>query len=122
MAKLDERLNFEVAPSSVHGLGVFTRCYVPRAGMRLWMDPVIYVTDKTELERIGDYTFAYSKKWQGLVLGRTSIMNHDSDPNVEVTLDTSKKLGSVAKVYSTRPIAAGEELFIDYGSEYWTSR
>jgi hypothetical protein len=53
-----------------------------------------------------------------VVLGYGMLYNHAEDPNLEYEQDDA----GVVTFFAVRPIAAGEELTITYGDEWWTSR
>lgn len=62
------------------------------------------------------YTFKYSDACDCLVLGIGEMFNHSNRPNVMYSLaeiDGRKVMVFVA----TRPIQAGEQLFIDYSAD-----
>jgi hypothetical protein len=61
------------------------------------------------------------RSWQfkntlaGLMLGYGSLYNHSDDPNAEVWWGACETF----IMESLKDIKAGEEIFIDYGSDYW---
>uniref|UniRef100_A0A0G4G876 SET domain-containing protein n=1 Tax=Chromera velia CCMP2878 TaxID=1169474 RepID=A0A0G4G876_9ALVE len=52
-------------------------------------------------------------------LGLCMLYNHQNEPNVDYEV---KVLPDVFEIIALRDIQAGEELFIDYGGEYWSYR
>lgn len=54
-----------------------------------------------------------------LPLGWGSLLNHDDAPNIEYWHDQERDL---IIFYTTREIAPGEQLFIDYGKAWWQTR
>ena len=46
-------------------------------------------------------------------------INHSCDPNVEAEIDEEDDGSKHINIYAVRGIAAGEELYIDYGEEYF---
>ena len=46
-------------------------------------------------------------------------INHSCDPNVEAEIDEEKDGSEHINIYAVRTIKQGEELFIDYGEEYF---
>lgn len=53
-----------------------------------------------------------------LIVGEnyTRYINHSSDPNVQFVVSTSWKK---ARVEALKAVQPGEELFLDYGSDFW---
>ncbi|KAK9828383.1 hypothetical protein WJX81_002342 [Elliptochloris bilobata] len=51
-----------------------------------------------------------------LALGAGSLFNHSAQPNVDYRVDGG---AVVVRFYAARPVAAGEELTIFYGSKLW---
>lgn len=61
--------------------------------------------------------------WRGVYANWTRFINHTSSAYRNVAIcTTSERYGRSHAMYATRPISAGEELFFDYGSDYWTAR
>lgn len=63
------------------------------------------------------YLFEIDEDWtlDGPVPGNTAgYINHSCEPNVEAEIEDGR-----INIYATRDIAAGEELGIDYGDEYY---
>jgi len=65
-----------------------------------------------------DYLFSRGKM-AALALGFCSIFNHSKTPNARHELTTGLKR---MKVFATKHIEPGEEITINYGSGYWSSR
>jgi SET domain-containing protein len=53
------------------------------------------------------------------ILGYGSIFNHADDHNTEYWHDTDRDL---IVFHSIRDIAAGEQLFVNYGKDWWETR
>lgn len=104
-----------VAPSSIHGLGVFVSVFVPK-GAKVWafhpvIDRVILIAD---LAGLPDHVIERIEAHSEYLPGRNSIriaadgdywMNHSDNPNLEDHRD---------EVFARRDIHAGEELLCDY--------
>ena len=104
-----------VAPSAIHGLGVFAVTFVPK-GARVWafhpaIDRVIPVS---ELAGLPDHVIERLEAHSEYLPGRNSLriaadgdyfMNHSDDPNLEDHGD---------EVFARRDIHSGEELVCDY--------
>lgn len=107
----------ETREVSVHGKGLFVCSPIKKGAFVVeYTGNIIPNTIADEMESM--YLFDLengtsidgSPEWN---LAR--YINHGCFPNVEAELD--EELGRVF-IYATRDIAAGEELFIDYGSEF----
>jgi hypothetical protein len=106
---------FSVRPSPVHGRGVFARDPVP-AGVVLFRDPVVVLGDSDLAAVRGTALGRYWWHWgdgAAVVLGLGSLVNHAPDPNVACRQDRD---GGVMIFESLRPLAAGDELLLDYRS------
>lgn len=70
----------------------------------------------------GRYLFELNEKvtLDGDVPDNTAkYINHSCDPNVEAEIDEDKDGTEHVNIYAMRTIQPGEELFIDYGEEYF---
>lgn len=117
--------HFEIRQSSVPGLGMGLFSLVQ-------IDPgqtVGYYTGKIITDKMADrrpyidslyLLYICKNHWihgEGPLANYTRYINHDGDqPNVELVVSTRWK---TARFYALRPIAPGDELFFDYGAEYW---
>lgn len=69
---------------------------------------------------IDDYVFGAGEGSKvAIALGYCSTFNHSDRPNVAWRVDVD---GSQVVLEAVRDISAGEELFLSYGPDYWTSR
>jgi SET domain-containing protein len=104
-----------VAPSSIHGLGVFAANFVPK-GTKVWMfhaavDRVIPVSELAGLpDHVMERLEAHSEYLPECNSLRVSAdgdyyMNHSDDPNLVDQGD---------EVFASRDIMSGEELVCDY--------
>ena len=84
--------------------------------------PVIMVSDLAKtIDKLKDIIFELNKdktRW-GLVLGYGSLYRHSDKPNLDYGYNPKNK-----QMYFTtnRFIKLGEELTIDYGTDYWAER
>lgn len=108
-----------VAPASrgIKGWGVYAaRSF--KKGEIVEECPVIFATD-LDNPQINDYVFGHDDKTTILTLGYGAVYNHSDTPHLSYHIDEENRLMTyVAK----RPIEAGEEIFINYGDDYWTTR
>lgn len=84
--------------------------------------PVIFVGPETKaIPRLKDYIFEIDKEkgTYGIVLGYGSLYGHSEKANITFAYSKQNK-----QMYfiAARTINAGEELFIDYGKDYWLER
>jgi hypothetical protein len=107
------------------GLGVFAEENIPKGEHIGNYDGKIIQRKKKHFDP--DYSMEINEKYvvDGSCYPRplTSMINDTyktkKKHNCEFVVKESKKR---VEVYSTRSIADGDELYIDYGNEYWTSR
>ncbi len=107
----------KVDQSRVHGRGVFATGRIERGSVVDRGFVLSFRDNESEKSSIIDrYAFDYDGSKRCLVLGIASLCNHNSDPNVEVEIDDEK---GTYRLLAVRAIRRGEELFVDYGLEYW---
>jgi SET domain-containing protein len=104
-----------VKKSTIHGFGVFADKDI-RSGEKL--EECAFVFSNTEDEVIIDYIFEAGKKF-ALLFGYGSLYNHSDDPNAEYSFNMK---GRVATFKAARAIKKGEEIFVSYGDEWFTTR
>ncbi len=116
----------EVRKSPVHGMGVFAKKAIKKNEV-LEEDHFILVKgDWQKLPKlVKEYIFGWtkdlpdSKSKAAVVFGTGALYNSSPKPNA--TWETNVKKGRFI-FYATKDIKAGQEIFIDYGPEYWESR
>lgn len=108
-----------IGVSPVHGRGMFATTAI-RRGTVLEKGHVLPFADEQacDAQIIDLYAFDFDGKGRCLVLGSASLCNHSDTPNVEVEIDETR---STYRLVAARSIERGEELFVDYGDEYWRS-
>lgn len=104
-----------VAPSAVHGLGVFSKNFVPKGALVWRVHPVIdREIHRTELNDLPPHVVQniqthaeYLPSRDVFRLGADGgyFMNHSDDPNL---IDAGESM------FAARDISAGDELFCDY--------
>lgn len=110
-----------IQPSKVHGQGVFTDKSI-KEGEVIERCPFLtiasdHVNDECILH---DYVFgSYDDDKIFVVLGYGMIYNHSKEPNAEWFVSDC---GSFIQFEAVKNINAQEEIFHDYGMEYWNSR
>jgi len=68
--------------------------------------------------KMRDYLFRYDEDYSMVGFGYCSMYNHSDTPNATWKILDEEKL----KITVTKPISAGEEIFVSYGDEYWKTR
>jgi uncharacterized protein len=109
-----------IGPTKKMGKGVFTSEQI-EAKTIIEISPVIVMG--SEERKLLDQTLLhdYIFEWGGenkqccLALGYTSVYNHSYSANCEYEMDYNE---ATIKIKTTRPIAAGEELFINYNGNW----
>ena len=66
-----------------------------------------------------DYMFKISDALYVLALGNGSIYNHRNQPNARWEYDQEKQ---ILKIAATRGITMGEEIYISFGRDYFSTR
>ena len=102
-----------------YGRGVFaTRAFAK--GDAVESCPTLELHSDDVSGRLGDYVFG-SRRERGLrrpTLGYGMLYNHSYEANCEYVQDGP----DVITFVTTRAVKAGEELTIDYGEEWWSTR
>jgi len=105
-----------VAPSNVHGLGVFAAAPLSE-GSIIEICPVL-LFPKAQLAAIrqtvlDDYYFDWGNdgEWYAFALGYGSLYNHSFHPNADYGMDFDHR---TIEIYALRDIEPGEEIFINY--------
>lgn len=113
--------NLTLKKSRKFGRSVFSRKNF-KTGSIVEVAPAIFVKSKSirESSIVKDYLFASSNpNLDALTFGYGSMYNHSENPNIEWSVSLKKKNVTYKAI---RPIKKGDELFVSYGDDYWTSR
>jgi uncharacterized protein len=114
----------EIRRDPIKGRGVFARTPIP-AGTVIERAPVVIVpqTERPLLDEtiLHDYYFQWDDgpEHEGrgaLALGLVSLCNHSARPNARVQRSPRRRTLDLIAVL---PIAAGDEITIDYGCALW---
>lgn len=107
------------APSEIHGRGVFAARDIDKDEI-IEICPVL-LFPKSELPYmrqtiLDDYYFDWGDNGElyAVCLGYGSLYNHSYEPNAEYGMDFGAQ---TIDFYALRPIAAGEEIFVNYNGE-----
>jgi len=106
-----------IKTSKIGDRGVIaSKDYAP--GDVLELCPCIKQENDAVAGKIEDYIFEYDDKYSLIAFGYCSMYNHVDDNNAEWEVLNDNQL--VIKVIKN--IKKGEEIFINYGDNYWKSR
>lgn len=123
MSSLLSSFPITVGMSPVHGQGVFATRAIAK-GEIIERCPYIVIDDDdlAEANRLQDYLFT-SPDQPGdylCVLGYGMMYNHSDTPNAEWEIDDDDI--QFVRFTALKPISDREEIFQNYGQEYWTTR
>jgi len=120
--KIDHQTKIMIGDSPVHGQGVFAAVPIEK-GEVIELCPYIVIDDDDlqEENRLNDYLFTSpdAKTDYLVVMGYGMMYNHAATPNSEWEIDEDNRF---VRFSALRDIEAGEEIFQDYGEEYWKTR
>ena len=119
----EHQVKIIIKQSPIHGLGVFALKDIA-AGETLERCPYIVIDDDDlhEVNRLNDYLFTSPDDPNDylVVMGCGMLYNHASPPNAKWEVDETDN--RFLRFYADCEIREGEEIFHDYGEEYWTTR
>ena len=123
MSSLLSSFPIQVDESPVHGQGVFATRQIA-AGEVIERCPYLVIDDDdlAEANRLQDYLFT-SPDQPGdylCVLGYGMMYNHSDTPNAEWEIDDDDI--QFVRFTALKSISDGEEIFQNYGDEYWATR
>ena len=105
-----------VKKSSMHGYGVFAGKKI-RKGEKL-EECYILISRRGGDKALEDYYFDVKGKY-AIFTGFGIIYNHSNDPNADYTINQKKR---IVTIKASATIQKGEEIFISYGDEWFSSR
>ncbi|MCG6166649.1 SET domain-containing protein-lysine N-methyltransferase [Leptospira sp. FAT2] len=123
-SRIFKEKDFDIKASSIPGIGMglFPKENVNKG------DTIGYYTGRILSDKIANSSKYCESKYllwickdywiygEGKESNYTRFMNHSSKPNVKLVVSVRWK---TARFEAIRKIKAGEELFFDYGDEYW---
>ena len=101
------------------GRGVYANIYFKK-GSIIEICPLLISKNKKLGDAVTNYSFNYEtiKKDHGAIaLGYGSLYNHNDNPNAEYEVRYQKLI-----IKASRDIRPGDEIFISYGDDWWTTR
>ena len=115
------RGSVRIGASTVCGRGAFADKAIS-AGDIIERCPALEVNDKDVGGELLNYVFYGNAEHLRLVaMGYGMLFNHSSQPNVAYYREDST-LGAELVLYALRDIRKGEEMFYNYGDDWWTTR
>lgn len=126
MPRRHSAASFFVAPSTIAGAGLGLFAAVPIAeedcigsytGVHLTWDALVsgsYSGSDYILDICSDHYIV----GEGSEAGYTRFINHSTEPNAFLIVSTRWKTARFEAIY---PIAPGQEIFFNYGEDYWTA-
>ena len=111
-----------VGDSPVHGQGVFAIVDIARGEVVERCPYIVIDDDDLQSEnRLNDYLFTSpdAKTDYLVVMGLGMLYNHSDDANSEWEIDDDNRF---VRFTALRDIKAGDEIFQNYGEEYWKTR
>ena len=117
---LNIKSSMYVKDSKYGGKGVFTTEFI-NSGETIEVAHCLKIPTKyiSKENILNDYVFFDNNNYSSLVLGYGCVYNHKDDPNVEYYTNDEKTIFEYKAIKDINP---GEELFISYGAEYFSSR
>jgi uncharacterized protein len=115
------RGSVRIGPSAVAGRGAFALTPI-KEGDIIERCPALEVTDKDIGGELLNYVFYGSAEDRRLiVMGYGMMFNHSSTPNVAYYREDGPT-GAELIIYALRDIAKGEEMYYNYGDDWWSTR
>lgn len=109
--------NIHVDTSPKGGYGVFASKFIPK-GTEIEVARLLPLPpyDRKKMTELPKYDYNYSDDTTCIVFGFGSLYNHSADVNVEYYIDDK----DLMHYTTTRDVQPGEELFVNYGDDYFT--
>lgn len=104
-----------VKKSRLHGYGVFAEKNIKKGEK---IEECYMIISKGGDKTLEDFYFDVKGKY-GILTGFGIIYNHADEPNADYTLNIKNKLVTIK---AQRNIRKGEEIFVSYGEEWFSSR
>lgn len=104
-----------IKKSSLHGYGVFAEKTIKK-GKKI--EECYIIISKGGDKTLEDFYFDVKGKY-AVFTGYGSIYNHSDEPNADYTINIKKR---IATITAAKTIQKGEEIFVSYGDEWFSSR
>ena len=117
----ENRSTVRIGRSNVSGRGAFATRDLGNGDV-IERCPVLELDERDVGGELANYVFYGENEHKRLLaMGNGMLFNHSSIPNVGYYLEENT-LGPELVLYALRAIRKGEELFYNYGEEWWSSR
>lgn len=113
-----EQLAVGESPSIRGSRGVFATRPFAR-GEVVERCPVVLQSMSDVSGTLRDYVFGIDDDTAGVALGYGSMYNHSKNPHLTYYYNPERQ---EMEFVATRPIRAGEEIFVSYGDTWWKER
>ena len=118
-----EATDFDIKESLQEGVGkgLFARVPIKKGDFVIEYTGIPLPTEIAD-DHPGRYLFEVDEKitLDGDTEENTAkYINHSCDPNVEAEIDEDEEGKNHVNIYAVKDIGIGEELYIDYGDEYF---
>jgi len=104
-----------VKKSPINGYGVFAQKRLKKGEL---IEECYIIISKGGDKTLEDFYFDVDGKY-AVFTGFGSIYNHSDDPNANYTINKKNRLTTIK---AKKNIAKGEEIFVTYGEEWFSSR
>lgn len=104
-----------VKKSLIHGYGVFAGKPFKKGEK---IEDCYFILSDCEDDILMDYIFE-ARGRSAVVLGYGSLYNHSDRPNAAYKLSIKRRIMTIK---ASRPIKKDEEIFVNYGNEWFSSR
>ena len=104
-----------VKKSNLHGYGVFADKMIRKGDI---IEECYMIISRGGDRILEDFYFDIHGKY-AIFTGFGIIYNHSEDPNADYTYNAKRRL---ATIKASRTIRKGEEIYISYGDEWFSSR
>lgn len=104
-----------VRKSSMHGYGVFAEKTIKKGEK---IEECYMIVSRGGDKTLEDFYFDAKGRY-ALLTGFGSIYNHADEPNADYKIDIKNR---VAIIKAERSIRKGEEIYVSYGEEWFSSR
>ncbi|NQU46981.1 MAG: SET domain-containing protein-lysine N-methyltransferase [Chlorobium sp.] len=119
--KIRQEGKVHIQPSPVAGRGAFAAKNI-KTGEIIERCPAIEVSDTDIGGELLNYVFyGNSENSRLVVMGNGMLFNHSFRPNVAYYLDETPS-GKELVLYALNTVRKGEEMFYNYGEDWWATR
>ena len=108
--------SLRVKKSPRGGRGVYATGYF-RKGDLIEKCHLIVANDDDWGLALSDYIFSHGESTAAIPFGNGLLYNHDDDPNTDYVVRDK-----FMTITAARDIRPGEEIFVSYGDDWWTTR